>query len=301
MDISRKGIEKAHIGFYNKISFRGVESEYIEKYFISATKGYTLSPAVGKLVHFHCDNFIRPGFFENHKPYDIIFCRNLLIYLTEEARAILLKQIDRLLIPGGLLFTGHAELLYFQRNGYLPVDHPRSFACKKVEKTVFPEPMPKYENKTTFSNKDSNSEHAVIKTKLNVFTNPVSSGGLCEKEMIESGKMSSLIEEARKHADNGDLKEALVICEKCLDGGCTDAESYYLSGLIYNAMNELAMAEDFFHKALYLDPNHYNAVVHLCLIYEHKGDIKRSALMKKRAQRILDMETAMSVQNDEKQ
>nr|HPI20117.1 tetratricopeptide repeat protein [Candidatus Kapabacteria bacterium] len=61
---------------------------------------------------------------------------------------------------------------------------------------------------------------------------------------------------------------------------------YFLVGLIYEAQNKLDLSEQNYNKALYLNPNHYEAVVHLSLIYEKQGNIKQASLFKERAIKI---------------
>ena len=54
-------------------------------------------------------------------PFDLIFCRNVLIYFSPEGRARVIDRLTRYLAPGGLLFVGHAESLHGHRGGLRPV------------------------------------------------------------------------------------------------------------------------------------------------------------------------------------
>src|SRR3712207_8737759 len=54
-------------------------------------------------------NLVEPGFLRGEAPFDLVFCRNLFIYLHAEARRRARDALARLLVPGGLLCVGHAE------------------------------------------------------------------------------------------------------------------------------------------------------------------------------------------------
>ena len=57
-------------------------------------------------------------------------------------------------------------------------------------------------------------------------------------------------------------------------------------GIIYEQLKILDKAEEFFHKALYLEPYHYETLIHLVLIFENKGWNDRAAMLRKRLDRI---------------
>ncbi|OQX02762.1 MAG: hypothetical protein BWK80_57170, partial [Desulfobacteraceae bacterium IS3] len=54
-----------------------------------------------------------------------------------------------------------------------------------------------------------------------------------------------------------------------------------------NAINDEVRAEEYFNKTVYLDPNHYEALSHLALILEHRGDMNGAVRLRQRVQRIL--------------
>ena len=60
-------------------------------------------------VQFRQGNLADPLCLKDQPPYDIVFCRNLLIYLHQVARDRAIDTLDRLLVPNGLLFVGCAE------------------------------------------------------------------------------------------------------------------------------------------------------------------------------------------------
>jgi chemotaxis protein methyltransferase WspC len=63
------------------------------------------------------------------------------------------------------------------------------------------------------------------------------------------------------------------------------APSYVLLGLIRQAAGNAAQAEHCFGRAVYLQPDHYQALIHLALLMKHRGDTAMAAVLRQRAQR----------------
>ncbi len=101
--------------------------------------------------------------------------------------------------------------------------------------------------------------------------------------------MSIRAAEGERHlnlADKGALDKALPLCKQFLELHPRDKDAYCLMGLIKLALDAFAEAEGFFQKALYLDPQHYDTLVHMGLLYEKKGDLAKASLIRGRIKRI---------------
>jgi chemotaxis protein methyltransferase WspC len=92
------------------------------------------------------------------------------------------------------------------------------------------------------------------------------------------------LDAARLLADTGQLTEAAAICESYLAGKGPSAEAYYLLGLMKDAADD-PEAITYYRKALYLEPNHYEALVHIALWLEKNGDLPGAQPFKRRAER----------------
>jgi len=108
VDICRQSIRKARQAVYGKHSFRGVSEAEKTQNFQATPQGLALNPAIRQTVHFECANLMR-CLAETGSHYDVIFCRNLLIYLEEAASQHLLESFATLMRPGALLIVGSAE------------------------------------------------------------------------------------------------------------------------------------------------------------------------------------------------
>ncbi len=95
-----------------------------------------------------------------------------------------------------------------------------------------------------------------------------------------------LLDTAREMANHGDLEEALHLCKEVLNNNAVHVQAHFLIGLLYQAFKNDALAEEYFSKTLYLDPNHYDALHHLSFIVEQRGNHDKARRLRQRAQRI---------------
>ena len=113
-DISTQALSKARAGQYESSAMKNVPPQYKENYFSCYTsegkKYYRVKDVLRDMVVFRRLNLSRPP-FPMKGLLDFIFCRNVMIYFDNTIKAHLVSEMQRLLKPGGYLFTGHAESL----------------------------------------------------------------------------------------------------------------------------------------------------------------------------------------------
>jgi chemotaxis protein methyltransferase WspC len=97
--------------------------------------------------------------------------------------------------------------------------------------------------------------------------------------------MSRGLEDAEQLADAGHLVEAAEICEAHIREQGVSARAYYLLGRIRGAAGAESQAADFYRRALYLEPAHYETLVHLASLSEKSGDAERARILQERAKR----------------
>ncbi len=108
-DISRKVLAKAQQGVYHAESMKNLDPKVIKKYFIPMENDcYRVTDELKKRVVFKVFNLMEPIPYRKH-PFDLIFCRNVMIYFDAETKNALVNRFYDVLAPGGYLFIGHAE------------------------------------------------------------------------------------------------------------------------------------------------------------------------------------------------
>ncbi|MGO4494533.1 protein-glutamate O-methyltransferase CheR [Paenibacillus sp. 2RAB27] len=108
-DIDDGAIEKARKGMYLDRSVRDVPANYVKKYFKQDGLMFHVSEELKKSVKFQKQNLLVDTFDSG---YDLIVCRNVIIYFTEEAKHVLYQKFAKALKPGGLLFVGSTEQIF---------------------------------------------------------------------------------------------------------------------------------------------------------------------------------------------
>ena len=111
-DIDSKVLMTAARGVYRLDSLKGIDSGRLQRFFMRG-KGRNegmvrVKPELQRMIEFLSVNLIRDD-WPFREPFDIVFCRNVMIYFDAATQRSVLERIHRVMKPGGLLFVGHSE------------------------------------------------------------------------------------------------------------------------------------------------------------------------------------------------
>jgi len=106
VDIDDGAINKAKTGIYSKKTVEKMASKYKTKYFEEIGRSYKINDQIKKQVNFKKMNLLEDT-YPSH--CDLILCRNVMIYFTEEAKDKMYQKFSKALKPGGILFVGSTE------------------------------------------------------------------------------------------------------------------------------------------------------------------------------------------------
>lgn len=110
-DISSRALMKAQKGVYSEDSLKKIPINMVSKYFKKLPSGdYEVIDRVKKEVTFRRFNLMNQT-FPFKKPFDAIFCRNVMIYFDLETRNALIEKFYNQTVENGLLFIGHSETI----------------------------------------------------------------------------------------------------------------------------------------------------------------------------------------------
>jgi chemotaxis protein methyltransferase CheR len=119
-DIAEETLAAAALGRYNVLQVnRGLPIALMIKYFERDGAGWKVKPGLRRLVDFRRANLIDPAPAEG--PFDIVLCRNVLIYFDRPTAAVILERLRSVLRVGGTLVLGASENLLGREKGFLPV------------------------------------------------------------------------------------------------------------------------------------------------------------------------------------
>ncbi|RCW56566.1 MULTISPECIES: CheR family methyltransferase [Halanaerobium] len=112
-DINTEVLKYARGGIYNKQKIKNINSEYLHNYFrkgVGKYKGYyKIKKSIRERISFKKLNLNSSFSAEFSKDFDIIFCRNVLIYFENEKKKQVLRELKKTMIDGGYLVLGHSE------------------------------------------------------------------------------------------------------------------------------------------------------------------------------------------------
>ncbi len=111
-DIDSKVLASASNGVYRLDGLKGIDAAKMQRFFLRG-KGSNdgmvrVKPELPRLIEFLMVNLIRDD-WPFKEPFDVVFCRNVMIYFDAETQRKVLERIHRVMKPGGTLFVGHAE------------------------------------------------------------------------------------------------------------------------------------------------------------------------------------------------
>lgn len=269
-DINSNFIQKALEGIYSEWSFRDTPPWIKERFFKHPKDNrFEVLPHIKRMVRFSQLNLAEetyPSVINNTNAMNVIFCRNVLIYLSHEQKEKVIQRLFRSLKPGGWLITSPAETspaLYSQftklnYNGTIlfKKNDMQTFFINNSEATVSItdnnllgdsslQYQPKY---TDIFQTDLSEKTTVQSVDDGILNDPQASNGDSHNDI----KMSQL---ARVCANQGKLNEALEWCEKAICADKLEPGLYYLLATILQEQDQVEEAIVALKRALYLDQN----------------------------------------------
>lgn len=111
-DIDSRVLATAAQGVYRLEALKGLTPAHLQRFFLRGKGGNSglvrAKPELTKFIEFISVNLIRDD-WPFREPFDVVFCRNVMIYFDAPTQRRVLERIHRVLKPGGMLFVGHAE------------------------------------------------------------------------------------------------------------------------------------------------------------------------------------------------
>ena len=133
VDIDKNAISKAKEGIYSERSVSRLPEPYLRKYFINLNGKWKIKDVVKRMVRFYVGNILDRDFMKSLGKFEVVFCRNLLIYFDEASRRKAVEHLYMVLENGGYLFLGSAESLSKVSPIFRPVRVKDAIAYVKEE------------------------------------------------------------------------------------------------------------------------------------------------------------------------
>jgi chemotaxis protein methyltransferase WspC len=289
IDLSDVALARARAGLYTRNAFRGAQLDFRERHFVPNGLQYQIDPLLQRQITFSKANILS---YDPGLRYDVIFCRNLLIYFDEPTVAAAIARLDALLLDDGMLFAGYAEVPAFTRYGFELVRAPGAFALRKRGATTArhppPAPAPHSSAPTHTPRKRVAGAPASVPASVPIAAPATAAraGAKAAPKPPTPADNEALLEQARRLADQGDLAGASSLCSTSLAADGALADAWFLLGLCSELAGDPGAADLDYRRCVYLRPDHYEALCHLALLCEQAGKTAQASAFRQRAARI---------------
>jgi chemotaxis protein methyltransferase WspC len=287
VDVSARAIAHAEHALYGRNSFRGQELTFRDRHFDETTLGYRPSDTVRSQVHLRQGNMFAADFLPGPELYDLIFCRNLLIYFDRPTQDRAVAVLQRLLTSNGTLFVAPSETGLLLSHDFVSAKIPLAFAFRKsIAGSRGPKPagvrpltrlLPRFAAASPVS-------VGQAPRGMSAAASPRPFPPASQEAGLDAG-----LDEAVRLADQGRLVEAASCCEAHLREHGPSVKAFYLLGLVRDAAGNPADASSCYRKALYLDPTHHETLVHFAFLVEQQGDSAGAQVLRNRARRVEEL------------
>lgn len=284
-DISARAIAAARRGCYTDNAFRASDTSLRSRWFTPTPTGWEVTAAVRQPVVFIEANLLDPRdrlrlLDTAGGPFDLICCRNLLIYLTPMARQTVEAGLQQLLAAGGEVIVGAAEATI------LPV------ACWQPTGPLAFGRRPRQPSATTTAASASRAsgrrrppgqlQPTGSKPKQpTVSPRPAPAAG--PRSPTPTPAPPDPLLEAEALANSGDITAAISRCQQALEADAAQPAVLFLAAMLQQSQGAALAAERLLEKVVYLEPNHEGALLALALAAGRRGDTAAERRYRRRA------------------
>ncbi|MEV6489849.1 protein-glutamate O-methyltransferase CheR [Actinoplanes sp. NPDC051633] len=284
VDANPAMLRQACDAHYSTWSLRETPDAARQRWFRAQHDGrYEVDPAIRASVRFRQHNVADddPALWRQEQ-YDVIFCRNLLMYLTSETAAALIGRMTRALVPGGYLFLGHTDSLGNRPDGLEPMHSHSSFFYRRVSAVP---PAPREEPQPSREPAPAKKVDLLELIRAERF-----SEALAVSTSRTGGEPRDLLLHAVLLAQAGRLDEAEIDIRRLLDTDGLNADAHHVLGVCLEGGAAVDVAIGHYRLAAYLDPAFAMPRLRLGLLHRRRGDHRAAAADLDRALQLLRAE-----------
>ncbi|MDQ6751364.1 MAG: tetratricopeptide repeat protein [Actinomycetota bacterium] len=273
-DISPAALQRAEAGRYTERSMRNVSAELRERYFVPVERGHAVRQSLKSLVRIRRHNLVAdPSPPAGEVPFDVIACRNVLIYFDTPTVEQVIGSLEMALRPEGHLILGAADRLCGTavRLGSTALDRdPIERRRPRPPKPALRRPL----------GLEAGQPAGSIGT-----LRPPSHG---PEDQAPRRRVEDRLEQALEAADRGDIETAIVTAAAVIAAAPLNADAYFVRGLAELRYGDHDAAATSFRRALYVDPSFSLAAFELGRAHDARRDLPAARRAYEQALRTLD-------------
>jgi len=248
-DINSNSLIKARDAIYGEWSFRETDIKFKNQYFdMVEPNQYKLKEEIKKCVTFSYLNLADEVYAIGNKlikDVDIIFCRNVLMYFSEEQARKIVNRYYKILNNKGWFIVAPSESMLLNKTAFIATNIKNTFLYSKIDEQK--------QNKLGL-NAIKHKENIDIKNN-EINYKPIEKSS---SEIRQSKDMDYKVDyeqQCRTKANEGNLNEAILICKKAINQNKVNPIYYHLLASIEQELGNINDAIDALKIAIYLDSN----------------------------------------------
>lgn len=285
-DISTRAITQARQGIYRDWSFRhAADDQPIKsKYFRKLEHGFQADSNLRQMVTFRQANLLD---VEMGLRFDLILCRNVLLYFREDSKRQAEDRLHQALTPEGWLLLGNAEAMHYHRERWCTHVFPSAIAYQHVDASPASGLHQHRDNDTGSRQITAFVQRRQYAPDVEQLYQEAVNAFHTKQHNRASDLLAGLLNDnprdikaqvllAAVFANRGAIPEAHVQLDRALDLQPLNGDAHYLKGMLYLEKNEFERAEVSLRAALYSEKGHPLAAFVLGNLLAQRGDLKRA-------------------------
>lgn len=312
-DLSRAAVDNAREAVFGRWSLRGVDTSTVGRCFLPAGKGFTVDPRTHAPVEFEQHNLLSTA-PPTPVPFDLVLCRNVLIYLTPDAVRRAGTLLAGSLRPGGWLVTGVSDPSLDEVDGLEPVGTTHGTAYRRQNTSAVserqtrgapsrpvrparaaPAPAPARATRRTRPSATSAAARKVAPSWAEDAERALHSADPCTAEQLARAALTAGDDRqaayailVRALAADARLGEALEVARRAVEDLPVAAELRGLQSIVLLESERVEEAREAARQALYLDPRSTLAHLALARASELLGDSAGARRARRNGRRLIE-------------
>jgi len=265
-DINRRSLANARQGKYEEWSLRATPEDVRRSCFLRQGKQWSLAPQYKEGVSFQYHNLVEtpfPSLLSNLSGFDLIVCRNVMIYFAPQLMLRMIRQFHDCLVPGGWLLVGPSEpnMTYF--TSFQVVNAPGVTLYKRPH-----QPAPGTTTSPAAPATAAWSPVPILPTILQ----QTDAG-----DTVHEGNAEPTLAGIRCHLDRGEWENAAACCERLLKTENLTSSVHFHHALALEQLRRHDEAERSLRRAIYLDRHAVLAHYYLGVLLLSRGQSRQAA------------------------
>ena len=283
IDPNPDALERARTGDLGRMAARGEIPDWAQQYVTVLPNNVRVAQEARACVDLREGSAPAALFGLERGSFDAVFCRNLAIYLSDTGRRAIGEQLDAMLHPDGILYLGHAErpALFGLEDGFESVQGGQpgafAFARRSVAAPGLKSPDPSQSDRRMDRDRAPFTQTSPTRPTTPAAPKPLSTNASSPAHApapvtSNAPTESKMLQSARAAADAGNLRQAADIAERIHSTGDRSLALMELLGSVHLGLGDSTRAESAWRQVVYLDPQNVEALLHLAILADRRGD-----------------------------